>query len=293
VTDDGPSGLEPALREALGDPRLAVHALRPVGGGCISQAARVETSAGAFFAKWNEGGPADLFLREREGLEAMAQAAGPELAIPRVVLARGAGASGAGLIVMELLTPGSLDMEALGRGLAALHRRTSAFFGFPAHSYCGTTRQDNDPDPSWPAFYAERRLLPLIRLIESERGLAAAERRVYDRLLERLPTLLAEGSPPALVHGDLWSGNVLGSARGPALVDPACAFADREMELGMMTLFGGFTERCFAAYQEAWPLPSGWRERNGLYQLYHLLNHFLLFGGHYGGQALAVARRYA
>ena len=290
---DARAALQAALREDLADEHLELLGLRPVVGGCISETARIETSAGEFFAKWNEAGPADLFLREADGLRAMAKAAGSDLAIPRVVSARGPGALGPGLIVMELLQPGPLDMEALGRGLAALHRSASASFGFPSHSYCGTTRQDNAPESSWSVFYGRRRLLPLLQLIESERGLAASERRVYDRLVERLPSLVAEGSAPSLIHGDLWSGNVLGSAGGPALVDPACAHADREMELGMMTLFGGFSERCFRAYEESWPLPSGWRERNGLYQLYHLLNHFLLFGGHYRPQALSVARRYA
>ena len=110
---------------------------------------------------------------------------------------------------------------------------------------------------------------------------------------ERLPALLAHAPRPALIHGDLWSGNVLGTSRGPALVDPACAACDREMEFGITTLFGGFSERFWDAYHEALPLPSGWRERNGLYQLYHLLNHYLIFGGHYGREALSLARRYA
>ena len=112
-------------------------------------------------------------------------------------------------------------------------------------------------------------------------------------MADRLPELLAHEARPALIHGDLWSGNVLATARGPALVDPACAACDREMELGITTLFGGFSERFFDAYEEALPLPGGWRDRNPLYQLYHLLNHHLIFGGHYGRQALALARRYA
>ncbi len=83
------------------------------------------------------------------------------------------------------------------------------------------------------------------------------------------------------------------TARGPALFDPACAYADRELEFGITTLFGGFSERFWSAYEEAWPLPAGWRERNPLYQLYHLLNHYLIFGGHYGAEALAIARRFS
>jgi fructosamine-3-kinase len=104
---------------------------------------------------------------------------------------------------------------------------------------------------------------------------------------------VAPDAPPALIHGDLWSGNVLATTRGPALVDPACAYADREMEFGISTLFGGLSARAMAAYEEAWPLPPGWRERNGLYQLYHLLNHALIFGGHYTGEARERARPYA
>jgi len=292
VSRDARAALEEALREALADPRLEVLGLRPVGGGCISHAARLETSAGPFFAKWNDGGPPDLFEREADGLREMARA-GSGLALPRVIAARGPKAGDPGLIVMELLEPGPLNAEALGRGLAELHRFRGASFGFTVHTYCGTTRQDNAPTASWAELYGRRRLEPLLGLIQSEHGLSAADRRLYDRVVDRLPSLVAEGSPPSLIHGDLWSGNVLGSARGPALVDPACAYADREMELGMMTLFGGFSEGCFRAYEEAWPLPTGWRERNGLYQLYHVLNHFLLFGGHYGPQALSLARRYA
>lgn len=291
MSRDARASLQQALREALGDPRIEVLSLRPVAGGCISHAARLETSAGLFFAKWNDGGPPDLFEREADGLREMAEA-GTGLAVPRVIAARGPQAGDPGLIVMELLEPGPLDAEALGRGLAELHRRRGASFGFGVHTYCGTTRQDNTPAASWAEFYAGRRLEPLLGLIESEHGLSPHDRRLYDSVIHRLPSLVAEGVP-SLIHGDLWSGNVLGSARGPALVDPACAYADREMELGMMTLFGGFSERCFAAYEEAWPLPAGWRERNGLYQLYHVLNHYLLFGGHYGPQALSLARRYA
>jgi fructosamine-3-kinase len=109
--------------------------------------------------------------------------------------------------------------------------------------------------------------------------------------MTRLPDLLPQASP-SLIHGDLWSGNVLFRAKGPALVDPACAYADREMEFGITTLFGGLSSRAFRAYEEVWPLPEGWRERNPLYQLYHLLNHAVLFGGHYAGDARRIASRY-
>jgi len=131
------------------------------------------------------------------------------------------------------------------------------------------------------------------RVLELEQRIGPGERRLLERLVERLPALLSHETRPALIHGDLWSGNVLATTRGPALVDPACAACDREMEFGITTLFGGFSEHFFDAYEEALPLPGGWRERNPLYQLYHLLNHHLIFGGHYGREALSLARRYA
>jgi len=258
--------LESALRAATGDAGLHVLGATPQGGG-IHAAARVDTSAGPFFAKWNREGPADQFRAEA-----------------------------AGYLVLEYLAPGAggdAADERLGRGLAALHRSSASRFGFPRTTYCGGTAQDNRPADDWPTFYRDRRLLPLVEALGREGGLAASERALFDRLAARLPELVATDEPPALIHGDLWSGNVLRAQRGPALVDPSCAYAAREMEFGGATLFGGLSARAWAAYEEAWPLAPGWRERNPLYQLYHLLNHALLFGGGYAAQARDVARRFA
>lgn len=286
--------IEEAVREALGDPGLHVRRLVPAGGGCINHAARVETSAGDFFSKWNEACPKDLFLREAEGLRELA-AAGSHLVVPRVFGAWEPEGRRPAMIVMEYLPPAiaAKGEEALGRGLAALHRKTADRFGFAGPSYCGATRQDNTWTATWPEFFRERRLRAILRMVEEARGLDPAERRAYERVIERLPDLLPPDTIPSLNHGDLWSGNVLQTERGPALVDPACAWADREMEMGMVTLFGGFGQGFWRAYDEAWPLPPDWRERNPVYQLYHVLNHCLLFGGHYRAQALGIALRYA
>jgi protein-ribulosamine 3-kinase len=286
--------LETALRRELGDPRLRIGEARAVGGGCIHETARLCTSAGDFFAKWSAHAPPDVFRREAEGLEAL-RAAKSEIVIPKVMAVSGADAREPAFLILEYLPPalgGSQDDERLGHGLAQIHRRTAARFGFPSPSYCGRTLQDNAECDSWPEFYRERRLSPLLAALERDEKLDPSDRRLYERVMERLPEILPRGSPPALVHGDLWSGNVLSSARGPALVDPACAHVDREMEFGITTVFGGLPPRAWAAYEEAWPLPAGWRDRNPLYQVYHLLNHALLFGGHYASQARKAALRY-
>jgi len=280
--------LEAALRRALGDASLRVEETSGVGGGCLHETARLRTSAGPFFAKWNTRCPPDLFLREAEGLEAL-RSASSELVIPAVIAAAPPAAGDPAFLILEYLSPGPRSDDArLGLGLAAIHRRSATRFGFASPSYCGATLQDNRQSDSWIEFYRERRLLPLIDALDEAGSLSAADRRLYERLIERLPGLLPD-STPSLIHGDLWSGNVLASARGPALVDPACAYADREMEFGITTLFGGLSAGAFAAYEEAWPLPAAWRERNPLYQLYHLLNHALLFGGHYVTQARRTA----
>jgi fructosamine-3-kinase len=278
----------------------AILSLRRVPGGSINQAYRVETSRGSFFCKWNPGAPPDMFARERDGLEALA-GAGSSLAIPRVAALAPAGAEP--LLVLEWLEPlpapagksggrGGSRWEALGRGLAELHRRGADRFGFAADNYCGLTPQENAWTDDWPAFWGDRRIGALAGRLERSGAFGRRETAVFRRLRERLPELLPHGPVPALIHGDLWSGNALLCDRGPALVDPAAYFGDREAEWAMMLLFGGFPDAVLAAYQECWPLPPGWRERLPLYQLYHVLNHALLFGGGYGSQAVGVASRY-
>jgi fructosamine-3-kinase len=120
----------------------------------------------------------------------------------------------------------------------------------------------------------------------------ADEMKIYEKLVSKMPQLMTHQTFPSLIHGDLWAGNFMFTAKGPALIDPACYYADREMELGMMQLFGGFSSKVWSAYQDEFPPPEGWQKRIRLYQLYHILNHYLLFGGSYGRQALEIAKEY-
>lgn len=290
------SGLARALEEAasaaLGRP-VGPLRLEPLAGGCINRAARVELAGRACFVKWNDHDLPGQFAVEAAGLEAL-RASGTRLVVPGVVLARDAG-PGRSFLVLELVPagrPGPALDEALGRGLAELHRASDPRgFGFERDGYCGATPQPNGWLPTWADFYRQRRLLPQARLARS-RGLD--DGGLLDRLAARLDGLVGDPEPPALIHGDLWSGNQYADRDGrPVLVDPAAYYGHREAELGMMELFGGFSPRVYDAYHEAFPLGPGWRERVPLYSLYHVLNHWNLFGGGYGQQALRLARRYA
>ncbi len=211
--------------------------------------------------------------------------------------ANSAAAAGPAVLVLEYLEsdadgPSRKTWQDLGRGLAEMHRAPEERFGFDRDNYCGLTAQDNAWNGDWVGFYRERRLGALVDRLAKRGDLEMAERRDYDKLLDRLPELLAHQPESSLIHGDLWSGNFLATVSGPALVDPAAYCADREAEWGMMLLFGGFPDAVLGAYQEVWPLPEGWRERMPLYQLYHVLNHFLLFGDGYGMQAIGIARNF-
>ena len=285
--------VEKFLSERFGR-QVKIHSSDLMGGGCINNASRITTSEGEFFLKWNAGGPAALFLREAESLVELKKAAGNMLAIPEVFAVKEVGDS-PGFIVLEYFEPGySLNHsdELLGRGLAAIHKYTNDRFGFYNETYCGSTFQDNTWNNDWVAFYRDNRLDFLLDLIQQERTLPLEEERIFRQLMDKLHFLIPGGSEPVLIHGDLWSGNFMNTANGPALIDPAACYADREMEFGIITLFGGFSGRFFNAYNEVNPLPSEWKERNALYQLYHVLNHYYLFGGSYRSQALRLAKSY-
>ncbi len=272
---------------------IEVQKIEFLSGGCVNQAARMQTTQGVWFVKWNEQGATDLFVREAESLCALAEADTP-LVIPQVIAAEET-TSELGILVTTFLQPASPTTqqdERLGRGLAQLHRSQHTHYGFEHTSYCGATPQDNRWSSDWVHFFGQQRIKYLLNLIEQRRGLTAAERAQYDQLMERLPQLIAHQPAASLTHGDLWSGNFMYTTGGPALIDPACYYADRECDLALMQMFGGFSGTVWQAYQEAYPLPDGWQARQGLYQLYHYLNHYYLFGGAYGQQALRLAQRY-
>ena len=276
-----------AIERALG---ARVVRSEPVSGGDINEAHRLTTSAGlSVFAKLNPQAPPGLFEAEAHGLAWLAEAGAP---VPRVL---GVGAASAPFLLLEWAEPGARRRdfdERLGRGIAALHRAGAPCFGLERDNFIGLLPQDNRAAASWAVFYGERRLRPLLALAE-QRGLADGTLLgAGERLIARLDELVGPPEPPARLHGDLWGGNVCSSSGLPLLIDPAAYGGQREIDLAMMRLFGGFSERVFSAYAESSPLADGASERVALYQLYPLLVHLCLFGSGYLGQVRRALARY-
>ena len=204
-----------------------------------------------------------------------------------------------GLLVMaHVAADGRLDapaQEHAAEVLARLHAVPAAAYGYDYDTTIGPLYQPNPPSDDWHAFFAEHRLLHTARLARDEGAVDAAFAAAVERLAGRLPSLLGPPAPPALIHGDLWTGNVLvRGGRLAAVIDPAMYRADPEVELAFTTLFGTFGEPFFRRYQEIRPLRPGFHEaRRPVYTLYPLLVHIRIFGSTYVAQAAAVLRRFA
>lgn len=258
---------------------LGISHAEPVSSGCIHRCYRARRDGRAVFVKLNEARFADAFAAEADGLNAL-RAAGCRTPEP---LAHGSIGASAYLLLEFLELRASGDFAALGTMLAGLHRRPAARFGWEHDNYIGATPQQNGWYESWTAFWRERRLEPQLALAASN-GYRLDVPPVWQLLEGHEPT-------PSLVHGDLWSGNAAFLPDGaPVLFDPAVYYGDREADLAMTELFGGFAPEFYAAYNAAWPLARGYEQRKHLYNLYHLLNHLNLFGGGYLAQVRAALR---
>lgn len=255
-------------------------------GGDISEAIRLETTQGTWLLKWNAGAPADFFAAEADGLATLRTAA--ILPVPAVR------AYAAEFIVLEWFEPrGRYDPAMLGTRLAQLHSITSSQYGYGRDNFVGALPQLNSIAADWAIFWRDYRLMPQVQRADQSGRLNAQRARRLDRLIARVPELLTHRPAAALLHGDLWAGNVITAPDGqPALIDPAVSYGDRETDLAFAALFGGFDERFFAAYEAASPLPFGATQRRPLYQLYWLLVHLTLFGESYGPMVDRVVAHY-
>jgi protein-ribulosamine 3-kinase len=264
----------------------------PVYGGCINNAGKIETTGGNLFLKWNDKQRfPGMFTAESEGLNVLKGKS--SLTVPDVFCV--GETPNYQYLVMSYINPvkrRSDYWDRLGEGLAEIHRTTQKNFGYPTDNYIGSLVQHNEEYASWVSFFREQRLE--VQLCEAERrGLADATlRRQFEKLYTRLGDLLPSASS-ALLHGDLWNGNVIADENGlPALIDPACYFGDREVDLAMTVLFGGFDERFYQSYLATFPVQSGYQERADLYNLYPLMVHVNLFGGSYLVQVKSILARY-
>jgi fructosamine-3-kinase len=271
-----------------------VVASRRAGGGDINEGWAVELDDGRrAFVKTRADAPAGEYAAEAAGLRWLG--APGALRVPEV-LAVG-DEPGARFLALEWIDGGRLDAageEELGAGLARVHGAGAPAFGGDAPLRIGPLLLPNEPLEEWPAFYGQRRLRPLARRAAGRGALGDGGVRAVERVCERLPELAGPAEPPARLHGDLWSGNVLAAADGrPYLIDPAAYGGHREVDLAMLRLFGSPSPRTLAAYEDVAPLAPGHEERVELWQLLPLLVHAVLFGGGYGASAERAARRYA
>lgn len=261
--------------------------------------ARIDGAGRPLFVKWDRAGRSRI-RDEADGLEAL-RAVVDALRIPEVV-ELGETADGAwSVLVIERVEQGRWDEDAwsrLGQGLARLHRTSAADrepeYGYGRDNWIGEGVQRNDWRAEWPRFFREMRLAPQVEWARSQERWEAGWDRPLERLFDTIASELPGAPSPALVHGDLWSGNVLVDREGdPWLIDPAVYYGHREVDLAMSELFGGFGSAFYSSYQETWPLGPGYERRREIYNLYHLINHLNIFGSGYAGRVKSILRRYA
>lgn len=231
-----------------------------------------------------------MFEAEAAGLQALSAVKAIQVPVP---LCSGQVGEQAYLVTeyLALGRPSGDSMEAAGRQLAMLHTATADRFGWQQDNHIGATPQSNDWQNSWVDFWREQRLGYQLDLA-ARNGYDGRLQNLGEKLLDRFPVLIDHEPKPSLIHGDLWGGNMAFDSTGqPVIYDPATYYADREAEIAMTELFGGFGGHFYAAYREAWPLAPEYATRKTLYNLYHILNHLNLFGGAYLGQAQGMMEK--
>ncbi len=261
----------------------------PLGGGCINEAYKVTDGHKCFFVKLNSLEHSTMFETEALALQELFKQS--TIRVPQPICA-GQFASQAYLILEYLDLSGRPNSQLFGQQLAAMHRITSRQFGWERNNVIGATPQSNTPTGHWIDFWREQRLLPQLKLAEHN-GYASTLSPLGDKLLTGFERLFDSYTPtPSLLHGDLWGGNAAALQDGtPVIFDPALYYGDRETDIAMTYLFGGFDSQFYAAYSDAWPLDDGFAVRKKFYNLYHILNHLNLFGASYLQQAISLSEQ--
>ena len=276
--------IEIVLSETTGQP-FNIEKRRPIGGGCVSAAECLSDPNRSYFLKTNRTEFLGNFEAETDSLDSLAATA--TIRIPKPI-ASGI-AHDRAYLLLEYIQPGSPNTRSwseFGRQLAALHKTPQPYFGWHRDNAIGTTLQSNLKSDDWISFLRDERLRPQIDMARYNGFILNGA----DRLFQTLPGYFENHSPwPSLLHGDLWSGNAAFDQNGQAFIfDPCCYFGDRETDLAFTEFFGGYPSDFYASYQDTLPYDSGYDKRKTLYNLYHCLNHYNLFGSSYAAQAQAM-----
>ena len=283
--------LSELLSRALSQP-VEVSELSSVGGGSISRTYKILSSVGLFFLKVNEGKDASMmFKTEAEGLELLHEKSA--FTIPQVISVSSDGNTA--FLLMSFIdssSKGNNYWQELGINLAELHRQTNSIFGLSENNFIGSLPQQNDFTGDWSSFFIDRRILPMVKMAINNGLVTNAFVAKIELVLNNIVELIPK-EPPALVHGDLWSGNLMVDSQGqPCLIDPAVYYGHREMDIAFSHLFGGFDNQFYETYQEIFPLEPGFDTRIDIYNLYPLLVHLNLFGRSYLGQTENILARF-
>jgi len=272
--------------------RFKIHQIKPVNGGDINQCFHIEGDKQSFFLKKNSNKQLpQLFILEREGLKLLERVGG--VSIPKSLIA-GQYQDDA-FLLMSWIDKGenlAAAQAELGRILALMHKNTHQYYGLEYDNYLGMLPQSNRQHTDWSDFFIEERLKRQLEQAASMRMIDDGVLKKFELLFHKFPSLFPN-EPPALLHGDLWSGNYIVDKNGtPFLIDPAVYYGHREVDLALTLLFGGFNQAFYGAYQEIFPLEKGWMERADLWNLYILLFHANVFGGNYLKQVIHIVDLY-
>ncbi|MBC8320470.1 MAG: fructosamine kinase family protein [Bacteroidetes bacterium] len=283
--------IERKLTEFVGKD-VEINDFSSVGGGSINKTFKISTNAGNFFIKKNSiSRYPQMFEKEAEGIKILHKV--KEIDTPEVI---GFGESGdEAFLILKFISTGIMShsyWEDFGKKLAKLHKHSNDLFGLNHNNYIGSLNQSNNHHKSWSDFFREERLEKQVKLARNSGSIGKETVLAFDRFYSKIDDIFPN-EPPALLHGDLWSGNFMTNDNGdPVIIDPAVYYGHREMDLGMSQLFGGFDGQFYSSYHRHYPLESGWEERLDYCNLYPLMVHVNLFGGGYLQSVKSILRRF-
>ncbi len=271
---------------------IQVKKYKPISGGDINEAYFIEAEEGDFFIKLNNAKRHPQMLeKEANGLNALNKT--QTVIIPEIVEV--GEVNGIQFLLLKWIEKGEVDdkiWKDFGSSVAQMHQISQPYFGFEEDNYIGSIKQINAQSNFWEELYGNHHIQPLVKILVEQGKFKKEDIRIADHFCSKIGELFPK-EPPSLVHGDLWGGNYLISNKGKAVViDPAVYYGHREMDIGMTKLFGGFTSRFYEAYHEAYPLEKSWQKRLPYTQLYPILVHAVLFGGHYVEEAKEILSRF-